>query len=131
MTFQELYQLLNLKKEIEEQKERLQLLKEQAGSISCNITGAPAFGFCGDRVGKIAVESAMVESIIQSQIAEYLRIYRELETYINTISDSFIRRIFRMRFIDGLTWGKIALKSEGKYNADSIRMVAVRYLDKK
>ena len=75
------------------------------------------------------VEIAMAESVIKKELSEYWRMYVELETYINNIPDSFTRRIFRMRFIDGLTWGKIAMTIGGNQTSDSVRMICKRFLN--
>jgi len=50
-----------------------------------------------------------------------------LELFISTIDDSFLRLVFSMRYIDGLTWIQIAHRI-GNNTADSIRMAHDRFL---
>ena len=128
MTFQELYQLKNLKQEIAEQQQRLDKLRDKATSTRNRSESAPSSGD-PDKTGRIVVEIAMAESVIKKELSEYWRMYVELETYINSIHDSFTRRIFRMRFIDGLTWGKIAMTIGGNQTSDSVRMICKRFLN--
>ena len=101
MTFQELYQLKDLKKEIEEQKRR---------------------------VSKI--DNDELRSILNMNMTEYWRKYIDLEMYINNIPDSFTRRIFRLRFIDGYTWNRIAFLVGGNQTGDSIRKICKRFLER-
>lgn len=100
MTFQELYQLKDIKKEIAEQKQRLR---------------------------KIDDETA--RRLIKENMTAYWRTYVELEMYIGNIPDSFTRRIFRMRFIDGFTWTRVAIEVGGNQTGDSIRKICKRFLD--
>ena len=128
MTFQELYQLKNLKQEITEQQQRLDKLRDKATSTRNRSESVPSGGD-PDKTGRIVVEIAMAESVIKKELSEYWRMYVELETYINNIPDSFTRRIFRMRFIDGLTWGKIAMTIGGNQTSDSVRKICKRFLN--
>ena len=128
MTMRELYQLSNLKREISEQRERLERLKQQSTTISC-MNGVQNGGNPADKVGSIVSEKVALEQLINQKIDEYWSMYVELEVYISNISDSFIRRIFRMRFIDGLSWNAIALKCGGNQAGNGIRMICKRFLE--
>ena len=99
MTFHELYQLKDLRQEIEEQKRRLKKVDDEHAA-----------------------------RLISESLTAYWRTYVELEMYINNIQDSFTRRIFRLRFIDGYTWNKIAILVGGNQTGDSIRKICKRFL---
>ncbi len=99
MTFQELYQLKNLKKEIEEQQRRLKNIDDES-----------------------------TRKLISENLTDYWRTYVELEMYISNIPDSFTRRIFRLRFIDGHTWNRIAIEAGGNQTGDSVRKICKRFL---
>lgn len=129
MTFKELNQYKDLKKEIEEQQRRLRELREDAVAFSSNTGGMPKSSVA-DKLGNIVTEIAALEEQINKGLVERVREYKELEIYISNIPDSFTRRIFRMRFIDDLSWRKIARKCDGNYTADSVRMIVVRFLKK-
>lgn len=100
MTFPELYQLKDLKKEIEEQQRRIS-----------------------------KIDNDELKAMLNASLTAYWRTYIYLEMYISNIPDSFTRRIFRMRFIDLYTWNKIAILIGGNQTGDSVRKIVTRYLD--
>lgn len=100
MTFRDLYQLKDLKNEIEEQKRRL-----------------------------TKIDNEELKAMLNASLTAYWRTYIDLEMFIRNIPDSFTRRIFRMRFIDGYTWNKIAILVGGNQTGDSIRKIVTRFLD--
>ena len=51
----------------------------------------------------------------------------EVETFIAGISDALTHDIFAYRYIDGLSWARIAAETHN--TADSCRMIASRYLN--
>lgn len=55
---------------------------------------------------------------------------RGIETFIESIEDSLTRRIFRLRFIDGMNWVQVSLKVGGGNTPDGVRMIVNRHLQK-
>lgn len=51
--------------------------------------------------------------------------------WIEGISDLQTRRIFRLRYVEGVSWQAIAQRVGGGNTADSVRMLAKRFLTKK
>ncbi len=100
MNFPELYQLRDLKKEIDEQQRRI-----------------------------AKIDNDELRAMLNSNLTAYWRTYIDLEMYINNIPDSFTRRIFRLRFIDGFTWNRIAVRVGGNQTGDSVRKIVKRFLD--
>ena len=100
MNFPELYQLRDLKKEIDEQQRRI-----------------------------AKIDNDELKAMLNSNLTAYWRTYIDLEMYINNIPDSFTRRIFRLRFIDGFTWNRIAVLVGGNQTCDSVRKIVKRFLD--
>lgn len=128
MTIEELNQLKNLRKEIEEQERRKRNLRKEAVALS-GTSESTSKSYTGDKLGKIVTEIAALEEQINKELTEYWRKYVELEMYIANIPDSLTRRIFRMRFIDGKTWEAIAWKCGGKNTADGIRKRCERFVE--
>ena len=69
--------------------------------------------------------------------AELLELTNQAEEYIETIPKSELRIIFRMYYIDDLTWYQVALKMNQKfpkrrikYTEDNCRMRHKRFLEK-
>lgn len=54
----------------------------------------------------------------------------EIGRYINSIDDSFVRQIFRYRFMKCMSWEKVAYMVGGCNSADSVRKIAERFLKK-
>ena len=55
----------------------------------------------------------------------------EAQKYIDGIEDSRIRRIFRYRYLDQMTWIQVAMKMGKHHTAESCRNAAERYLGKR
>ena len=54
----------------------------------------------------------------------------DVEQFLTTITDSRMRRIINLRFIDGLSWNNVADKIGGGNTEDSIRMAFNRFMEK-
>lgn len=82
---------------------------------------------------KIALRDACV-GVIHSKQLLCMTERTKLETYIAGIPDSFLRQIFTLRFINGLTWFQVALHlsdgDDAKENVteDSVKKQCYRYL---
>lgn len=100
MTFPELYQLRDLKKEIEEQQRRIS-----------------------------KIDNDELKAMLNASLTAYWRTYIDLEMFISNIPDSFTRRIFRLRFIDCYTWNKVAIVIGGNQTGDSVRKIVTRFLE--
>lgn len=55
---------------------------------------------------------------------------REIENFIDNIEDSLTRRIFRLRFIEGFNWVRVAIGVGGNNTPDGVRMSVKRFLQK-
>ena len=55
----------------------------------------------------------------------------EVEEYIQKIPESEIRRIARMRYIENLSWRRVAVHMGKGYTEDSCRIKMDRFLEKK
>ncbi len=131
MTLRELSQLYHLKCEIEKDKKRLAELQSKAYAASSpNLSGEGVCSGVGDRVGRYALEVAEIEQIIKSKMDRCVRERLKLEKYIADIPDSLTRRIFTLRFVDGLSWLKVARAIGGSMTSDCARMICNRYIEK-
>lgn len=66
---------------------------------------------------------------IEDKYTELLELQNEVEEYIESIDDSRMRRIIRMRFLDKMTWNQVANNIGGNNTEDSIRMAFNRFLE--
>lgn len=66
---------------------------------------------------------------IEDKYTELLELQNDVEEYIESIDDSRMRRIIRMRFLDKMTWNQVANNIGGNNTEDSIRMAFNRFLE--
>lgn len=59
-------------------------------------------------------------------ISEYI----EAEKFISSVNDSLVRQILTIRYIEGLSWSRTALKIGGGNTPDSIRKMVYRYMER-
>lgn len=129
LTIKELNQLNDLKKEIIENKQRLATVRAKAYGSTGKISGAP--GGAGSNEGRGSRYYPLIESleaVIQAKIEETIREAERLERYIAEIPDSFTRRIFTLRFAEGLEWQDVAQKIGGGNSWRSISNICYRYI---
>lgn len=69
------------------------------------------------------------EAALRKKEAELLELVNTVEEYIAGISDSKMRRILRYRYIDNMSWTKIAFRMGKKYTADGCRMLHNRFFE--
>lgn len=61
---------------------------------------------------------------------ELTRKLLEVEEYIESIEDSRVRTIIRLRYIEGMTWQQVATYMGGDNSEDSVKKTAQRFLKK-
>ena len=130
MTKKELSQLYHLNLEIEDDIKRLLELENAATKTTVSYGGVACSGKVTNKTA-LAAEIADLKSIISAKQIQSVAEYNRLVRYISGIEDSFIRRIFTYRFIDGLSWGAVAKRVSGNNTADSVRKCCDRFLRKK
>lgn len=110
MTKKELSQLYYLKKEIKEQQRRLAELEETATNCSAKITGLPSGRGISDKTGNYAAQIADLKALLDLNIKKCFCELNRLNRYIQSVDDSQMRTILRLRYIQGLTWQRIAFE---------------------
>ena len=128
MTKKELSQLYWLRREIEEDRRRLDELEAIAASpASPRYDGMPHAPGTGDGMARMAAEIAELKALIAAKQQQCIHERNRLERYISGISDSLTRQIFTLRFVKGLSWWQVAARVGGN-TADSVRKAVDRYL---
>jgi hypothetical protein len=130
MTKKDLSQLYWLGREIEEQQRRLAELESLATSCTSRITGMPHGTGVSDRLAGYVAEIADLRSLIDLNLKKCFYELNRLTRYINGIEDSYIRQILSLRYINGLSWVRIAFTIGGN-TADSVRKTHDRFLEEK
>jgi hypothetical protein len=112
MTKKELRQLYCLNREIEEEQRRLRELEAKKTKLP-----------------DCATEIDSLKGLMNSNLKRCFMELNKLNRYINSIDDSFIRMIFALRYINGLSWNQVAA-SIGGNTEDSVRKAHDRFLKK-
>ena len=130
MTVKELSQLYWLKKEIRRDQERLEELRVLARSPSGpNLSGMKVQGGKQEsKLEKIVLQIVELEEMLSEKQIRSIEQQLELERYIETIPESYLRTIFGYRFIDGMTWPQIAIQMST--TEDSVKKACYRYIRK-
>ncbi len=128
MTKKELSQLYYLNREIDQERQRLNELRCAATDTSAKISGLPHVQGISDKTA-VAVQIADCEAIIEAKTDLSVVEYNRLTRYIAGVDDSLVRQILRLRYIDGLSWWRVAQCIGGGNTEDSVKKLAYRYID--
>lgn len=128
MTLIELNRYFDLVSSLKTTQELLSNLYVAAQPGAQVLTGMPHASGVVDKIGDLASEIADLktrEEYIQTEIAAHKA---EVETFVSSIDDSFLRTIFRLRFERGLSWKDVASIVGGRNTEENVRASCYRYL---
>lgn len=108
MIREELNEIYWLNKEIEDLENRLKELDETAGVGSAKIDNEiHGSGSVSDPVERLAIKKIELKNRIYQNMLLILEEKEKIERFVETIPDSKIRTIVRLRNIDLMTWDEI------------------------
>ena len=138
-------EIKDLRRRIEQNKKELSRLNGQIvmDSVSCGKKGKKPLGTV-KITGRPVTAISRKESLLNKRIRrleeleeELLELTIQVDEYIETIEKSELRIIFRLYYIDDLTWYQVALrmnqnfpKRKVKFTEDNCRMRHNRFLEK-
>lgn len=138
-------EIKDLRRRIEQNKKELSRLNGQVvmDSVSCGKKGKKPLGTV-KITGRPVTAISRKESLLNKRIRRLeeleeglLELTIQVDEYIETIEKSELRIIFRLYYIDDLTWYQVALrmnqnfpKRKVKYTEDNCRMRHNRFLEK-
>lgn len=138
-------EIKDLRRRIEQNKKELSRLNGQVvmDSVSCGKKGKKPLGTV-KITGRPVTAISRKESLLNKRIRrleeleeELLELTIQVDECIETIEKSELRIIFRLYYIDDLTWYQVALrmnqnfpKRKVKYTEDNCRMRHNRFLEK-
>lgn len=129
MTKRELSQYYWLCREIQADERRLRELRSRAESPrAASLSGTPGGGADGSATERIVSEMTDLEAIIAAKQIQCIHERQRIERYIADIPDSLTRMIFTFRFVDGMSWVKVAMRVGGGNTADGVKKRCYRYL---
>lgn len=118
----ELNELYWLTKEIEDLQNRLQELEETNGIGSSKMGDGIHGSEISNPVEKVAMKKLQLKNRIAENMLVILEQKEKIERYVETIPDSQIRTIIRLRNIDLMSWEAI-----GKFMGLDRKTVAKKY----
>ena len=138
-----LIQYSDLQEEVKEvqariEKTELQIAKiEEGGNVVDSVCGGNG-GIQHFRIeGFPYPEYSRKKSLLYARKAtlanlemELLETLNQVEEFIASVNDSRMRRIITLRFIDNLSWNKVADRIGGGNTEGSIKMAFQRFMDK-
>ena len=138
-------EIKDLRKRIEQNRKELYRLNGQTvmDSVSCGKKGKKPLGtvkITGRPVTAISKKETLLEKRIrrlEELEEELLELTMQVDEYIETIEKSELRIIFRLYYIDDMSWVQVALKMNQmfpkrkvKYTENNCRMRHNRFLEK-
>ena len=133
MTLKELSQLYYLNREIERDQERVDNLRRLAEGYGGGQSNGMPFtnsAFAESKIERYVAEIVDIQAIIAAKIEQCAHERNRLERYIADIKDPITREIFRPRFINGLSWARVAEGIGAGYTEDCVRQKFYRYIKK-
>lgn len=131
MTLQELYSEPYLEQEIEDYKQMILSLREQAERITPVLSDMPRGGGTNDKVGNLATEIALYTDFLEKAMAKKVEQQRKIHLYIEGVDDPVVRRIMFKRFVEQKKWRQVADEMGGLNTEDSVRKKCERYVQKR
>ena len=61
---------------------------------------------------------------------DLVRQVKDVEMFVASLDDAYIRRIINFRFVQRMSWTAVAMKIGGDNTADSVRMAFTRFMEK-
>ena len=128
MTLQELSHHFKLREQLERDKGILEALQAAACPGAQVLTNMPRTPGVKDKVGDLAVEIADMRERIRYQQEEIAKEEATVSTFINSIEDTHIRMLFRLRFLRCLTWSEVSRVIGGRNTEEGVKSACYRYL---
>lgn len=138
-----LIQYSDLQEEIKEVRQRIEQTERQIERIEREKTvcdkvmggegGLQSFKIEGFPYPEYSRKKTLLYSrkaTLTSLEMELLETLNKAEEFIASVDDSRMRRIINLRFIEGLSWNKVADRIGGGNTEDSIRMAFNRFMEK-
>ena len=123
MTLNDLKRLRSLNREIEYEKKRLHALKKKGDYVSLIGVGMVSRE-------EYSLQIKALEDAIKRHIDECMALYNEINQFISSLDDPFIRLIISLKHVNGLEWEQIAMHIGGGNTAECIRKAYSRFVKK-
>lgn len=130
MTKQELSHHAELRQRLTAAVELLKSLEAAAQPAAQRLDGMPRTPGINDRVGNLAAAIADAKDEISKIESTITKSEKQIMDFINTIDDLQTRMIFRLRFLEGLSWKEVAAIIGGRNTEDGVKSSCYRYMSR-
>lgn len=137
-----LIQYSDLQEEVKEVRERIERTERQIAKIeeNGNVIDTVSGGSGGIQHFKIEgfpyPEYSRKKTLLYARKAtlaslelELMEMLNQVEEFIASVDDSRMRRIITLRFIDNLSWNKVADRIGGNNTEDSVKKAFYRFME--
>lgn len=107
------YQKIN--RRINRKCEEVSQLRELATKITPTLSDMPKGNQTSDKVSEAVSKIADLEKEIDAEVDALVAIRNQIQAAIEAIQDDTLKTLLEYRYIDGLTWEKIAVKMNYSY----------------
>ena len=128
MTKKELSRYYYLEEEIKRDRNEIEKLNTELTHITQLLSDMPKGSPKRDRIDEIIDELTKRDNLLHEKIAKAEKERNRILQYINDIDDALIRLIIQYRYLNLLTWTKVAYFVGGNNTPDSVRMLSDRYI---
>lgn len=128
MTLRKLSEVYYIDREIKRDRKELERLRERSLCISPALTGMPSAQSNENKIEKYAAAITDLEAAIAENEIKQIEVRLEITKWINAITDSQTRLIFKLRFLWLMDWYSVAEQIGGGNTADSVKKRCYRYL---
>ena len=111
--------------EAEQLRESLYAAAEPGAQVLSGMPHAPGYR---DKLGGLAVEIADISTTIETLDGQIAAQEAEIERFIQSIPNYYTRMIFRLRFLRGMTWARVAVAVGGRNTEESVKSTCYRYI---
>ena len=137
-----LIQYSDLQEEVKEVRERIDKTEKQIAKLEAdgNVVDSVSGGNGGTQHFKIEgfpyPEYSRKKTLLYARKAtlaslemELMETLNKVEEFIASVDDSRMRRIITLRFIDNLSWNKVADRIGGNNTEDSVKKAFYRFME--
>lgn len=110
-----LEQYRRLDNNIKIKQEQLNRIRELAQSISPSSSGGNRSGKISDKIGSAVAKLVDAENELNQGIVKLLDLKKEIERVISQVDDPILEQLLTLRYINGMTWEKIAVEMHYSY----------------
>lgn len=128
MTLDELNEHLGLLEDLATTREIRESFLTKAKPGAAPLTGMPHGSGVKDKVGDLAAEIADLDEQIETLEWAVQESEKHVLPFIDSIRDIQTRMIFRLRFVRGLSWKKVAWTFGKTDSEDAVKKICYRYL---